>query len=235
MTQTPNDPTMSGSPVETVAGGALSCAEIEALSLKAARGAGLSWGMAEEAGYAATWLEVRGLDGASTLLALLDLYGDGDLASLSPDVDDRIWRAKGAHLCPLAAGTALSDFRGLGQADIASGPLSITNVAHPLLLLPFVHALANATGTAVHLTSEGDTCSVDPTGAVWGDIAACSDRRDLTLSSEAVPQDPVTPSKTACIIDKDTLRRLQDYALRTTVPASDASRAGAGAATTDND
>lgn len=235
MTHSPNDPTMSGTPVETVAGGALSCAEIEALSLKAARGAGLSWGMAEEAGYGATWLEVRGLDGASTLLALLDLYDEGDLASLAPDVDDRIWRAKGTYLCPLAAGAALSDFRGLEQADLTVGSLSVNNVAHPLLLLPFIHALANATGTAVQLASANGTCAVDPNGAVRGDITACAERCDLVLSTQADTPDQFTPSKTPCIIDKDTLRRLQDYAMRTTVPASDASRAGAGAATTDND
>lgn len=235
MTITPNDPTMSGTPIETIAGGALSRAEIEALSLKAARGAGLSWGMAEEAGYAATWLETRGLDGASTLLALLDLYSDGDLASLAPDVDDRSWRARGPHLCPLAAGTALSDFRALAQADLSAGPISINNVAYPLLMLPFVHALAVATGTAVDLTSAGGTCAVDPTGAVRGDMNACAERCDLTLSIDAAAQGQIDPSKTPCIIDKETLRRLQDYAMRTTVPASDASRAGAGAATTDND
>ncbi len=235
MTQVPNDPTMSGMPVETVAGGALSCAEIEALSLKAARGAGLSWGMAEEAGFAATWLETRGLEGANTLLALLDLCGAGDLASLAPDIEDRTWRASGTHLCPLAAGTALSDFRGLAQADVNVAPLTFENVAHPLLLLPYVHALARASGFAVQVTSAGGACAVDPDGAVRGDMAACADRCDLTLSAKPVTSEPITPSKIPCVIDKDILRRLQDYAMRTTVPASDASRAGAGAATPDND
>lgn len=235
MTLAPNDPTMSGTPVETVAGGTLSRSEVEALSLKAARGAGLSWGMAEEAGYAATWLEARGLDGASTLLALLDLCGGGDLASLAPDIDGRTWRAKGAHLCPLVVGTALSDLRGIEPADITAGPLSIANVAHTLLLLPFVHALAHSSGTAVHLTSASGTCAVGPNGAVCGDVAACSERGDLILTINGDLPDPITPPKTPCQIDKETLRRLQDYAMRTTVPASDASRAGAGASTTDND
>lgn len=235
MTTAPNDPTMSGIPVETVVVGALSGPEIEALSLKAARGAGLSWGMAEEAGFAATWLEVRGMGGAAALLAQLDLCRESDLALLAPAIDHRIWRAMGPHLCPLAVGTTLSDFRGLEQADVTAGPLSIENVAHPLLLLPFVHALATAIGTAVHLTSAGGTCAVDPDGTVSGDLSACAERCDLILSIKAVSLNPITPPKTPCIIDKDTLRHLQDYAMRTTVPASDASRAGAGASTTDND
>ena len=34
----------------------LSCNEAASLCMKAARGAGMSWGMAEEAGFAAAWL-----------------------------------------------------------------------------------------------------------------------------------------------------------------------------------
>ena len=37
--------------------------EIEAIGKRAARGAGLPWGLAEEAGKAARWLTARGLPG----------------------------------------------------------------------------------------------------------------------------------------------------------------------------
>ena len=42
--------------------------EIDSLCQKAARGAGLDWGLAEEAGFAAAWLAARGADGAAALL-----------------------------------------------------------------------------------------------------------------------------------------------------------------------
>ncbi|MGC1487905.1 MAG: DUF3726 domain-containing protein, partial [Albidovulum sp.] len=45
--------------------------EIEALGIKAARGAGYDWGMAEEAGMAARWLAHEGLPGPELLLACL--------------------------------------------------------------------------------------------------------------------------------------------------------------------
>ena len=50
---------------------ALSQNEIESLCIKAARGAGYSWGLAEQAGFAAGWLAARGLDATAPLLALL--------------------------------------------------------------------------------------------------------------------------------------------------------------------
>ena len=40
----------------------LSCNEAASLCMKAARGAGMSWGMAEEAGFAAAWLVSHGID-----------------------------------------------------------------------------------------------------------------------------------------------------------------------------
>jgi len=49
----------------------LSLSELEALALKAAKGAGFSWGIAAEAGKACRWLHTYGLDGAHALLSEL--------------------------------------------------------------------------------------------------------------------------------------------------------------------
>lgn len=49
----------------------LSLGELQALATKAARGAGLSWGLAQEAGWAVRWLEARGLPGAAALAEAL--------------------------------------------------------------------------------------------------------------------------------------------------------------------
>ena len=46
--------------------------EVETLSVKATRGAGLGWGHAEDLGRAARWLAERGFDWASSLLQLLE-------------------------------------------------------------------------------------------------------------------------------------------------------------------
>ena len=56
-----------------------SVGEIGALSVKAVRGAGYSWGVAEEAGWAVRWLIRAGIDGSAVLANALD---DEDIASL---------------------------------------------------------------------------------------------------------------------------------------------------------
>ena len=66
---------------------ALSLGEAEALLRKAARGAGRSWGMAEECGRTIRWLESYGLAAmglAADLLAQTDGMADTALAPQAP-------------------------------------------------------------------------------------------------------------------------------------------------------
>ena len=51
-----------------------SLGETGALALKAARGAGMTWGLAEEASEAVVWLQARGLPGVSALCRYLSWY-----------------------------------------------------------------------------------------------------------------------------------------------------------------
>lgn len=118
---------------------ALSLGEAEALLRKAARGAGRTWGMAEEFGRALRWLEGSGLAAmalAADLLAQTDGMAD---AALAP-----AWEEKGglvhhgaAPLCPIALGTALSDHANAPGAMGRIGP-----VLAPLLLLPYLADVA---------------------------------------------------------------------------------------------
>lgn len=85
--------------------------EVEALSKKAAKGAGYSWGEAEDAAKAVRWLEARGLDGASALVNHLSASDQG--------------------ACPIHAGIAVSD----GVTQVESVDLS--GLDQPLLFLPF--------------------------------------------------------------------------------------------------
>ena len=49
-----------------------SLGEIRSLSIKAARGAGMTWGLAEEAGFSVCWLEERGWPGVEALSGYLE-------------------------------------------------------------------------------------------------------------------------------------------------------------------
>jgi hypothetical protein len=110
--------------------------EIQALATKATRGAGFSWGEAEEAGWAVMWLSREGLPGADLLLAAIE---SPELCAPTPQ--PFCWRTPG-RLCPLRAGMALMDFAEL-PSGLANTPLHLEEVAVPGLLLPFVAQAAH--------------------------------------------------------------------------------------------
>lgn len=85
--------------------------EVEALAKKAAKGAGYSWGEAEDAARAVRWLEARGLGGAAALAAHLTGGGKGS--------------------CPIWKGIAVSD----GVEDATT--VDPDTLDQPLLFLPF--------------------------------------------------------------------------------------------------
>ena len=112
-----------------------SLGETGALALKAARGAGMTWGLAEEASEAAVWLQARGLPGVSALCRYLNWYKLHKSLFLKwtgiLNVDNT------QPYCPFIIGTAISD----GAIKIPTklnSKVSLGLIRQPLLLLPFV-------------------------------------------------------------------------------------------------
>jgi len=209
----------------------LSSNEIEQLCLKAARGAGLSWGLAEEAGMAAAWLALRGVDGPSLLCDRLQL---GKLAG--PQIP---WNSQKQLQCPIALGAALSDHAGLGQTLMQDEPIDIGFVASPALLLPFIGSVACIRGHAIKMNASVLSVVISIAGEVSADLGD-EDMASRFVTRSKVLISKVEPSKMAaprllCRIPVDTIKALGGFAMRTTVQASDVSRAGAGASGGDAD
>lgn len=214
----------------------LSLNEIEGLSKKAARGAGLSWGLAEEAGKAARWLSEHGLNGLALLGEQLRLDDGIAYQELAPLVDKGHWQAASRPMCPLIAGATLSDHV---QLLSELGELVLTSVSHPLLLAPFASRMAQCLGRPVHLSWAG--CSLffdaqgggfvrDEGGLFLGSVAAVS-----CAVAIAVP-DHAEQCGSIPAVDESVLAYFNALAYRTYVPASEASRLqGAGAGLSDND
>lgn len=210
--------------------------EIEAHAKRAARGAGLSWGMAEEAGRAARWLASHDLAGPALLSDLLtknDLLSHEQVAPVSLEGE---WHAPAGDLCPLAAGAALNDC-----ADrLAEGQtVKMLSVSYPLLVLPF------AAWSAVHLNA--------PVQVRWQNLRASTDGEGIWIDD---PDSDISTSNAAALTcriasnrtDAATLpglranvtpavwAKLDVFAQRTFAPATDVSRLlGAGAGVSDND
>lgn len=126
-------------PAADAQGDLCSLNEIDALVRKAARGAGLSWGLAEEAGKAARRLAGAGEDGLALLADTLEARRDGRLSSRLVVDRTRFGAADGLPIDPLVLGPSLADHAFLlddGMLEV-EGP-----VAAPALLTPFLAAAA---------------------------------------------------------------------------------------------
>lgn len=201
----------------------LSLNEVEATARKAARGAGFSWGQAEEAGRATRWLCAHGLDGCGTLAALLLRPRHATPQVTGGQVGAR------RTLCPLVTGMALADFAHLLKA----GPIRMTPVAHPLVLLPFASTAAVHAGRTVTLQSDAFTATTD------GSQTALSGQPPspaaITVTPGGTVAHPLSRATRATPGPAD-WATLTALAARTHAPATEASRlSGAGAGLSDND
>lgn len=194
----------------------LSLNELQALATKAARGGGLPWGVADEAGRATRVLATWGLPGPAALADRLMELDSQPLAQITPHVSQNSFTAKGQPLCPILTGTALVD-----HADLLdrAQPLEIAITCQPLLLVPFLRDVAIKTGDS--LVSNGMTIEPD---AIEG-----SPETPLHLSFArpiGLPQrDPMSRAD----LSADTLSCLTRFAARTYAPESEQSRqSGAG-------
>lgn len=192
----------------------LSLSELRALITKAARGAGMEWGMAEEAGWAAEWLARRGLPAAEWAADWLA---------------ERTRAAAG----PVDCGAALADLvRGQGAAVPS---LTVPDgLPAPGYLLPFLH-LALGPGQCCTLTSpSGPVARIGGGGAVA--LGPAWQGRTLgwrlTLGGEGPPP---TSLASRAPVSALLLECLEALALKTTVPPSASSRKDAGSAAADND
>ncbi|MCP4212572.1 MAG: DUF3726 domain-containing protein [Halieaceae bacterium] len=213
----------------------LTLAEIESSVRKAARGCGLDWGLAEEAGKAARWLAAYNLPGPESALAQLQELAAKDYRAFMPQNSTSPWQASGGLLCPIITGAALADHSAqmLDAKVFTLGP-----TAFPLLLAASVGQAARRHRT-VFTTAWGEvqiSCfenglSID--GNHDDLLLARVDTVSCRQDDLSRPQQP--PSTLAYAIDEATVKGIDELTCKIYAPATEASRAGAGAGLTDND
>ncbi len=211
--------------------------EIEAMGKRAARGAGLDWGIAEEAGKAARWLTAHGLPGPELLAELLTSNENKSYDELAPISVEGVWRAKSGRLCPLITGATLSDRAG----EVAAGrDFELGPVAFPLLLAPYAAMAAKSCGAKIEASWPGVTLTIAPDDglAVEGELAAVATRSAEAVHCRPAAKDTATPpaGEPGRAVDAETWSRLDAFAQRTFAPATETSRAlGAGSGLVDCD
>ncbi|AOF92720.1 DUF3726 domain-containing protein [Sinorhizobium sp. RAC02] len=187
----------------------LSYNEVQSLARKAASGAGLPHGVAEEIGHAAIWLSARGVD---AIRIVVDALGDDA-------------RGRQAVLRDQAAVDALC----CGEAE----QVWLRDREYGLLLIGLAGAAAIDTGLSLAVQQgNGDLMPLARVSDAGGLLPAMKTLR--LMPDDDAPACSGTPRPTAT--DAAAYATALRLAARTYVPASDLSRTqGAGAGTTDND
>ena len=184
-----------------------SLSEITATGRKAAKGAGYSWGQADEVGRATAWLWEHGIDSITPLAELLD-YGT-------------------PKTCPIRIGTRLCDAPPHSMQ-------SAETVQSPILLLFFTGELGKITNSTVKLTigeaiyfTTPEAMFIAQSGAVGAVTVTCN---------AGAPNGKQLPPQPRRTVPKGAWSRLEHWEHKTYAPASEKSRlAGAGAGLSDND
>lgn len=216
----------------------LSRTETEVLCLKAARGAGYSWGLAEEAGVAAGQLWAQGIDGAAAVLACLALAVEHRPETQLILAQGHWSAAQRRTLCPIVTGTTLLDYALLESGPLAR-PTRIDAVHQPVLLLSFLARAAQLAERTICVEWSGGAFDIGADTALIGaeyHNFACAPHTDCVIQSTERPAPPRASTHKTAATSRETVAALNVYAMKTTVPATAQSRlSGAGAGINDND
>lgn len=192
--------------------------EIKALSIKAAKGAGFDWGIAEEAGFAVEWLEAKGLPGTRAMAQYLSKYHREQ--NLESD------------FCPLRKGCFVSDTNDLSSIEQ-------TTAYQPILMAPFIaNVVADET---VKLTWDNNKLAINKDGVDYNMrnhlvSEPCKLIENVELLAWYKPKQFLPHKTRVDESEKAYISILQALAHKTYAPATEESRlAGAGAGLNDND
>lgn len=213
--------------------------EIEGYFRKVARATGMCWGLAEEAGKAARWLAAYELPGPELMLSHLQAIEGKDYSDYKPEIEpetgSNIWQAKGETMCPIITGAAIAD---RARQMLDGETIDLGAVTYPILLAATIGQASRCHNIILTTSWAGVTLNYYGNG-----IRIEGNRDDLLLAQvdsvscrqtfDTVPEQ--LPSTMAYAIDSDIWKTVDELAFRTYAPATEQSRAGAGAGLTDND
>ncbi len=215
-----------------------SLSEIQSTCKKAAKGAGLTWGLAEEVGMIAKSLTKLGLDGAGSFVPYFKWLDDPKKSMASRIGNNAgIWSSIEGDFCSLKAGTILADRAALLQSE----PFQFDSVICPMVLVGQIYIVANHYNYVLKVTVDDISIMVSGSGLECADealkklqatkvnhIKVERVEQALTITHEVQPR--------GCDVSHEDWAFLNSFAAHTYAPESEESRlSGAGAGLQDND
>lgn len=209
-----------------------SLSEIDAHAKKATRGAGFEWGGAEEAGKMARLLAAYQLPGAVVLAGYLEQKAAAPTKFQVPVMEAGRWfpQTEEGMLGPLMTGACLCD---QGVA-VLSEPLILERVGSPLLVWPYLVLMSRLHSCSLALSwpgvrlvcHEGRVIRPD----VTDDVLMVKSVDRVECAGVVAEAGGVEAGNLGQDISAEVWQRLDAFAKRTYVAATEASRQGAGPA-----
>ena len=126
-----------------------SFSEIETISKRASRGAGFSWGVSEEIGKSIRLMEMFGLPGILYLKSYLNQIENHNYQKITIISADNI--SNNIPYCPISVGLNFMDqAHNLEKID----KINFSNLAYPLLIVPFLSRSSEIIGKKILLNLE---------------------------------------------------------------------------------
>jgi len=126
-----------------------SFSEIETISKRASRGAGFSWGISEEIGKSVRLLEMFGLPGILYLKSYLEQISNHNFQKITVISAENI--SNNIPYCPISVGVNFMDqTHNLEKID----KINFSNLAYPLLVVPFLSRSSEIIGKKLLLNLE---------------------------------------------------------------------------------
>ena len=201
-----------------------SLSEIDTVSKRSSRAAGYSWGISEEIGKNIRLLEMFSLPGIKNLNDFYKKKKDLKLEELTL-IKEKNETSK-TKFCPIIAGVSFLDQVG-NLKDI--NEIKFTNIAYPILFLPFVSRASEVIGKRIHLKLDNKEFIMNFNNSISYNFF----KSEIVELSEVISINILENKDTFSEIEWKELYKLSED---TFVEENDSlKQSGAGAGLTDND
>ena len=200
-----------------------SFSEIETISKRASRGAGFSWGVSEEIGKSVRLLEMFGLPGILYLKSYLEQINNHNFQKITLISAENI--SNNIPYCPISVGVNFMDqTHNLEKID----KINFTNLAYPLLTVPFLSRSSEIIGKKILLNLENFKFLFNYNQSIFSNF----DCSLITKTSKFL----ISFNQNEDSFDKMTWDTLYKISQKTFVDETESSKkTSAGAVLTDND
>ena len=201
-----------------------SLSEIDTVSKRSSRAAGYSWGISEEIGKNIRLLEMFSLPGIKNLNDFYKKKKDLKLEELT--LIKKKNETSKSKFCPIIAGVSFLDQVG-NLKDI--NEIKFTNIAYPILFLPFVSRASEVIGKRIHLKLDNKEFIMNFNNSISYNFF----KSEIIELSEVISINILENKDTFSEIELKELYKLSED---TFVEENDSlKQSGAGAGLTDND